>query len=341
MLTRIFRIFHSSRSVVVAKFVAFAAAIMLYVNTADAQTDAQLTQYWAVPSYYNPAAAGSSDYLRIRAGARMQWVGIHNAPKSFLGTVDMPITFFGKQKIGVGAMVQQESYGLFSDMDFGVQLSYKLKIFKGELSAGVQVAYFSQKFKGTEVDLPGSDDYHEGTDEAIPTQDLEGKNVDLSAGLFYTHRYFWAGVSCRHILEPKITMSIEGSESTETQEFESVAERTFYFMGGGNIPVKNTLIELQPSVMVKTNLNSFTAEVTARGTYNKFITVGVGYRWKDAVMVMAGAEFKNVFLGYSYDYPLSAISKASHGSHEVVLGYKLKLNNGPKNKNKRRSIRIM
>ena len=56
---------------------------------------------------------------------------------------------------------------------------------------------------------------------------------------------------------------------------------------------------------------------------------------------MVGAEFKNFFLGYAYDYPTSAINKASSGSHELVAGYQLKLDFSGKNRNKHRSIRIM
>lgn len=305
-----------------------------------AQTDAQLTQYWAVPTYYNPAASGSTDYLRIRGGARLQWLGIDNAPQSFLGQVDMPVKVFTK-RIGVGVGLQQESLGLFSNLNVGAQLSYKIKLFKGELSIGVQADYFEQKFKGSEVVLPDDDDYHEGADDAIPTQDLKGGSIDLSAGLFYTHRLFWVGVSGRHLLEPKVKLSMEGSESTASQEYESMLSRTLYFMGGSNIQLKNTLFELQPSLMVKTDFSMFTAELTARARYNKFLTFGVGYRWKDAVMVMVGADYKNFFIGYSYDYPLSAIAKASSGSHEIIAGYQLKLDFSGKNKNKHRSIRIM
>ncbi len=78
-----------------------------------------------------------------------------------------------------------------------------------------------------------------------------------------------------------------------------------------------------------------------RATYNKFISFGLGYRWNDALSLMIGAEFKNFFLGYAFDYPLSALSKASAGSHEIVAGYRLKLDLSGKNKNKHRSIRIM
>lgn len=53
------------------------------------------------------------------------------------------------------------------------------------------------------------------------------------------------------------------------------------------------------------------------------------------------AEFKGFFLGYSFDYALTDINRASSGSHEIFLGYKLKLDFSEKNKNKHKSIRIL
>ena len=318
----------------------FVALVLAAWADAHGQADTQLSQYWSIPTYYNPAASGATDYLRINGGARLQWLGIENAPQSFLGQVDMPLNLLGK-RIGVGAGLQAETLGLFSNFDIDVQFSYKLKLLKGELSIGAQVGYFEQSFKGSEVEVPDDDGYHDSNDTGIPTQDLKGGTVDLSAGVYYTHKYFWVGVSGLHLLAPTVKMSLEGSESTASQEYESLLPRTLYFMGGSNIELKNTLFELQPSLMVKTDFSSFVAEITARARYNKFLSFGVGYRWNDAIMVMAAAEIKNFFVGYAYDYPLSAISKASMGSHELMVGYKMKLDFSGKNKNKHRSIRIM
>ena len=320
--------------------VVLAAMMLMFVFDMQGQVDAQLSQYWAIPTYYNAGASGSSDYLRINGGARLQWLGIENAPQSCLGQVDMPLNLFGK-RIGVGAGLQSETMGLFSNLNINAQFSYKIKLLKGELSIGAQVGYFEQKFKGSEVEVPDDDDYHDSSDQAIPTQDLKGGTVDVSAGIFYTHKYFWVGVSGLHLLQPTVKMGLEGSESTASQEYETVVPRTLYFMGGSNIPLKNTLFELQPSLMVKTDFSVFSAEITARARYNKFLSFGVGYRWKEAVMIMAGAEYKNFFVGYAYDYPLSAIARASSGSHELLVGYKMKIDLSGKNKNKHRSIRIM
>ena len=96
-----------------------------------------------------------------------------------------------------------------------------------------------------------------------------------------------------------------------------------------------------PSVMVKSNITFTTGEVTARVRYNKFLQFGVGYRWDDAIVAMIAAEFKNFYVGYSYDYPMSVLSRASTGSHELIVGYQLKLDLGEKNKNRHKAIRIM
>ena len=95
-------------------------AALLTVLSVSAQFDTQLSQYWAMPAYYNPAATGTTDYLHIGGGTRLQWIGIPKAPKAFLAGADMPVKLFGK-RIGVGVMVQQESLGLFSNLNAGAQ----------------------------------------------------------------------------------------------------------------------------------------------------------------------------------------------------------------------------
>lgn len=309
-------------------------------NKLVAQVDAQFSQYYEVPSYYNAGAIGTTDYLRIRAGSRLQWVGIPKAPKTFLALADMPLKLFNK-RFGIGLVMQQESMGLYSNMSVGVQLGYKLKLFGGILSAGLQVGFINESFKGSKVYLPDDDDYHEGTDDAIPTSDISGSAFDLGLGVYYTHKYFWAGISGTHLTSPTITMNAESGEGGNEKNYEFQAGRILYFMAGRNIQLKNTLFEIIPSVMVASDFTFTTAEITGRVRYNKFLSAGIGYRYDDAVSILLGAEYKNFYLGYSYDYPITDISKASSGSHEIFAGYRLKLDLSEKNKNKHKSIRIM
>lgn len=313
---------------------------LLAVSVAKAQSDAQFTQYYEVPSYYNAGAIGTTDLLKIRGGMRMQWVGIDNAPRSFTALADMPFKFIGK-RFGVGVMMQQESMGLYRNMNLGAQIGYKHRLFGGELSIGLQIGFIDQSFKGSEVFLPDDDDYHEGTDDGIPTTDIRGNALDLGLGVFYTHRRFWAGLSCTHVNSPSVKLNAESGEGGTEKNYEFNVGRTLYFMAGGNIPIKNTLFEVIPSLMVKSDLTFTTGEITGRLRYNKFLSGGIGYRYNDAICVVLAAELKGFYIGYSYDYPTSAIVKASSGSHEIFAGYSLKLDFSEKNKNKHKSIRIM
>lgn len=327
-------------------FFRFVVSVLLAVLALPsvAQADAQLSQYFAAPTLYNPAAVGQTDFLRIRAGARLQWVGIDNAPQSFLAAGDMPFKI-GTKRIGVGLMMSQESAGLYKSLSMGAQFGYKIRKFGGVWTVALQGGFYDQSFKGSEVFIPDDDDYHEGSDDAIPTSDIHGTAFDAAAGIWYEHKLFYAGVSCTHLTSPTITLNAEsaggGSETSGDRKFQYQAKRTLYFTAGGNIPLKNTLFDIMPSVLVKSDFSFTAAELNARVRYRKFLSAGLGYRWNDAVIVTLGAEFRNFYIGYSYDYATSAIHNASSGSHELFVGYSMKLDLSDKNRHRHKSVRLM
>lgn len=323
-----------------------------------------MSQYYEVRSFYNPAVLGMTDLVNIRAGARLQWVGIDRAPVSFVAAADMPFKL-GRKRLGVGLALQQESYGLWRNMTLGAMLSYRFKLFGGTLQPGIRIGILNQSFRGSEVYLPDDDEFHQGTDDAIPTRDVGGNALDLGAGVFYSRRGWWAGVSLLHANAPTVkfesegtgsggTMSRDGEEgepsgpdnpgtsSEGVKNYEFAVGRSLYFMAGGNIPIKNTLFELMPSVIAAYDLGSELAGVaTARLRYNRMVSAGVSYRYRDGVALHLGLELKNFYVGYTYEYPLSAVSRASSGSHELMAGYALKLDLGDKNRHRQKSIRIL
>ncbi len=330
------------RSIVIRTLLSLAALTVVF--SLKAQTDPNLSQYYVAPTLYNPSATGNTDFLRIRGGARLQWVGIDGAPQSFLAAADMPFKL-GTQRIGAGVNMLQESIGLYSTLNLTVQASYKLRKWGGMWSIGLGVGIYDQSFKGSEVYLPGDDDYHESTDDAIPTSDIHGTALDADFGIWYEHPKFYAGLSMTHLTAPTVTMNAAnasgGSETSGERKYQFKADRTLYFTAGCNIPVKNTLFEIIPSLLVKSTFTFTTAELNARLRMRKFLSFGIGYRWDDAVIATVAAEIKNFYIGYSYDYATSAIHSASSGSHELFVGYSMKLDLSDKNKNRHKSVRIM
>ncbi len=323
---------------------AICTACVLVVSTSKAQDTPLYTDAWALPTLYNPAAVGSTDWLRIRGTGRMQWVGIENAPKSFTAAADIPFKFLGK-RWGGGVNMTQEGIGLFSNTHVNGQLGFRFNKLGGTFSVGLQVGYFGSSFRGSDVYIPDDDDYHDSNDPAIPKQDVGGGTIDFGLGLMYVHKKFHVGLSVLHPLAPKVKLNTKGTttstSTSDNHEFETYVNRTIYLTAGSNIPIKNTLIELQPDLLLGHDMKTFTGILSVKVWYNKLFFGGIAYRWDDAVAINIGAEFKNFTLGYAYEIPTSAILKASSGSHEILVGYKLKLDFSGKNRNKHRSIRLM
>ena len=315
-----------------------AAAVLSTVAAlgVNAQVDAAFSHFWMGQNYYNPAVAGELNAIRLNLGSRMQWVDFKRAPMTFYFITDMPYKFM-EQKWGVGAKAEFERIGLYTTTRIGAQLAWKRKIGKGTFSVGIQPGIFSQVFRAKEA-ITVDDETQENANDAIPKQDVSGTAFDASAGVYYTHPKYWVGFSVTHLTSPDIELKVT-RESIDYYEFQ--VSRSYYFMAGGNIPINNTLFEIQHSGMFAYTQNFWTAQVAARMRYNRMLSIGAGYRWKDAVTAFIGVNLKDAYIGYAYDYPVSAISKATFGSHEVFVSYRVKLDPKEKNKNKQKSVRLM
>ena len=114
-------------------------------------------------------------------------------------------------------------------------------------------------------------------------------------------------------------------------------------MAGGNIPVKNSLVSIQPSLQVMTDFTAWRADITALGTYNyggKEFFGGITYSPTVSVAFILGVEMMNITVSYAYELFTSSIG-AENGSHDIYIGYKIDLDIFKKGKNKHNSIRIL
>lgn len=304
--------------------------LLTCVSLTRAQYDVRLSQYFQAKPYYNPASVGATEDLNILALARMEWVGIKGAPLSFFAMADMPLTL-GKTQHGVGVVLLTESIGLFQNTHVGLQYAYKQKLFGGTISGGFQIGLVNQSFDGSKVEMVESE-YHQQTDEAIPTSQVSGMGFDMNFGLFYTHKKFYAGIGMAHLIEPELQLD---------ENAYSYIGRTYNFMGGYNIPLPNPLFELQPSVFLLTDLQSFHTDITARLEYNKMFNGGISYRVNESVGILFGVKIGRFQAGYAYDFPITALGQATSGSHELCVRYSLKLKKTKTGKNRHKSVRIL
>ena len=138
-----------------------------------------------------------------------------------------------------------------------------------------------------------------------------------------------------------VVTRISEPELALTENVYSYIGRAYNLTGGYNIQLRNPLYELQPSVFMKTDMQSFQTDITARLVYNKMFNGGLSWRVNESVVLSIGALIGGFQVGYAYDFPTSAILKGSTGSHELMIRYKLKLTKTKTGKNKHKSVRIL
>ncbi len=285
------------------------------VNGLYAQWDAQLSQYWSVKTYYNPAFAGETANMESTLLHRRQWVGFENAPVSSMMLMNMPFSFMGKTH-GVGVSIINEKVGLFSNTTTSGQYSYKFKFGKNKLlNIGLQLSFASIDFDAGGIYIPQDEGgKFDPSDPAIPAGGADGKTFDGGIGVTWITPQYYIGLSSLHIWEPSFDLDDTRS---------SFIGRTYYLMAGYNIQMSNPLISLQPSTLVKADASLYQIDLTGRIVYNKMFSGGITWRKDDGFVFLLGANIKNFDVGYSYDLSTSAIGKVSNGSHEICVRYSI------------------
>jgi len=301
--------------------------LWLFFTTVRAQQEPSFSHYWAMEPSFNPAAAGKESKLNVTGAYAMTLTGFEHNPRTMYIAGDMPFVLLNKMH-GVGLQLMNDEIGLFKHQRLVGQYAYKHRLFGGTLSVGVQAGLLSEKFKGSELDLEDT------ADPAFSKTDDNGTALDLSAGLYYQHGSWYAGVSVLHVTAPTIEL---GERSIYN------ISRSYYLTGGYNIRLHNPLLTIHPSVLVRYDGVAYRGDITCRLKYThdgRVMYAGAGYSPTNSVTAFIGGLFHGVMLGYSYEVYTSALS-FGNGSHELFVGYQTELNLYKKGRNKHQSVRIL
>jgi type IX secretion system PorP/SprF family membrane protein len=289
--------------------------LALSSGNATAQQPSILSQYMFVPMIYNPAYAGSSGGICASGLFREQWIGFKDsqgnkgAPQVYFVTVDAPIK---KLHGAVSGSVSQDKIGAFSNIGVNLGYAYRADLGPGEFSVGAQLLLENIKLDFSKFQDQIIDD---GDWVFKPTGDESDLTVDFSLGLWYqVPDKYYIGLSAGPILESS------GKNTYYT------LRRTYFLNGGYTFTLPgNPKWEIQPNVMFQYDGGAFQGNLTAIVTYNKKFWGGVGYRYQDAVILLAGADIKGFKVGISYDISTSQLTNYNSGSVEVMLGYCFKI----------------
>lgn len=275
-----------------------------------AQQMPQYTQYLLNGFVINSAMAGVNPYFEAKLNHREQWIGITDAPRTSILSINGPLG----ESMGMGGYVFTDVNG--PTRQFGANLSFAYRFKLSEeltLSTSLYAAVMQFAIDGSKISTDPIDD-------PILTTGLQTSIIpDAGASAYLFHDDFFAGITLAQLTHTKINYK------QITTEAEGRLTGHYFLMGGYNYDI-NDKIRLQPSVLVKyVNPVPPQAEITARAIYNEMLSASLSYRTSDALGLVLSYTHKNYLtVGYSYDVLVSNLGNYSTGSHEVMLGIRFK-----------------
>lgn len=270
----------------------------------------QYSQYMLNDYVLNPATTGQYDYWEVKSNNRLNWVGITDAPRTFILSAHGP---FKKQNMGMGGSVFADITGPTSRVGFYLSYAYHLKLSKSlKLGMGLSFGLLQYKIDGTKVTL------YENGDPVFPNQMMTVYTADATFGLNLKHKNFNIGISLPQLVGNKLKF-LENQENPESK-----LARHYMVMGGYTFHVGD--FGIMPNVLLKyVNPAPLQVDAGLKFDWRDQVWLGASYRHKDAVSFMGGFAYKDYLVfAYSYDLATSNLRNYSTGTHEVMVGVRFR-----------------
>jgi type IX secretion system PorP/SprF family membrane protein len=283
----------------------FFGLLILCVNSIYSQQEAQYSQYMYNTISVNPAYAGSRNVLSVLALHRSQWVGFDGAPTTSTFSINTPIP---ETNLGLGISAISDRIGPTEQNTFSGDISYTIRLNeKTNLSFGVKgtASFFSfDQYKVTPFQA------NDPKWRSVSTR----LTPNFGVGTFLHSDQYYLGVSIPNIMESNFYNDNDIAINSQRMNY--------YLMGGYVFDVSNS-IKFKPAVVSKI-VTGAPVQLDLSGNamfMNKFV-LGAAYRWDAAVSGLAGFQVNDaLFIGYSYDFDTTSLSRYNFGSHEVFIRY--------------------
>ncbi len=273
------------------------------------------SQYMLNNFSLNPAIAGTDGYWNVKSDNRFQWMGITDAPRTYMLTFDGPIT---TQHIGIGAYVFTDITGPTRRTGFTSAYSYHLKLTDNlKLSLGISAGILQFSVDGQAITLI------QQNDQALVNQFESAIVPDFAAGAYLYNDKFYVGISAPQIVP--VTAKLNNFAGADD---EMVTH--FYATAGYKFDLGHEF-ELDPCFVANyVNPVPPQFDLGARLIYTKKFWIGAGYRTMDAAYALVGYTYQDaITFGFSYDYSVTDIQKYSSGTTEIFIGIKFNKHKSP------------
>ena len=285
--------------------------VLLFASRAIAQQLPQYSNYMINDYALNPAIGGSNPYFEAKSNNRYQWIGITDAPRTYVLSVDGPTKSLN---MGLGGILFTDIVGPTRRTGFYLSYAYHLKVAdKVRVSLGLSAGILQFMVDASKIQL------HDPSDMVISNGVQSVLMPDFGAGIYAysTDKKWYAGASVPQILQEQIKFF-----NAQTSSLSTLA--THMYITGGYRFTLNDDFKLEPSACIKfVNPAPVQVDIGVRALYKDMIWLGASYRSMDAVSAMIGYTLmQNITFAYSYDFTTTDIRKYSSGTHELMIGIK-------------------
>lgn len=288
--------------------------ILVFILTAFVVRAQQLPQYsnYMVNDYaMNPAIGGSNSYFEGKSNNRYQWVGITDAPRTYILSVNGPTK---NLKMGLGGLLFTDIVGPTRRTGFYLSYAYHLKVSeKIKVSLGLSGGILQFMVDGSKITL------RDPSDLVISNGVQSVLLPDFGAGIYAysTDKKWYVGASVPQILQNKIKFF-----DNTTTSLSKLATH-FYATAGYKFNINDDFV-IEPSTCLKyVKPAPLQFDLGVRGIYKEKMWIGAAFRYLDAVSAMVGFTMQeNITFAYSYDFTMTNIKKYSAGTHELMIGIK-------------------
>ncbi len=294
----------------------------------------QLTQFYAMPMYLNPAFTGQTYEHRFVADIRDQWPGISTTYKTVAASYDYNIA---SANSGIGLMLLQDNSGTPSISTTLAMLSYAyhFKISKfAEIRGGIQLGYGYKSIDISKLVL--NDQLYSNKSTTVDPFVLNMNNhvnyMDINAGALLNSATYWLGFSAQHLNTPNTSFSQDGNNK-EPIDFSLHGGYRFITEKKGN-----QLMEYFSPTFNYKHENNFDQLDIGAYYFKAPLNLGLWYRGlplkhyapgylnADAVSFLIGVDVAkyDARIGFSYDITVSRLTVArSLGSFELSVIYEV------------------
>lgn len=259
----------------------------------------------------NPAVAGSNPYFEGLSNNRYQWIGITDAPRTYILSVNGPTKSLN---VGLGGILFTDIVGPTRRTGFYLSYAYHIKVAeKVKVSFGLSGGVLQFMVDASKITLRNP------IDQVISTglQSVIAPDFGVGVYAYSTDKKWYAGASMPQILQNRINFYETASSSL------SKLATHFYVTGGYKYQL-NENFTLEPSALIKfVKPAPVQFDLGVRAVYREKMWLGAAYRNLDAISVMVGYTMQeNLTFAYAYDFTTSNIRKYSTGTHEFMIGIK-------------------